>query len=149
MEFPKYIPSDFIDVSKQLPPEVRKDIIPGSVAPSIQLAQPNRFLSRPHINGMCILSFALNGHTMRLQEMQHRQKGRSVIGDDTRQDGLLLLRLDLTLGPSFLGSKPPSKIDILKNRYPQGRVGPRKTLLYQSAHRLLKYLFTACLAKSL
>lgn len=54
---------------------------------------------------MCILSFALNGHTMRLQEMQHRQKGRSVIGDDTRQDGLLLLRLDLTLGPSFLGSR--------------------------------------------
>ena len=101
--------SDFVDVSKQPPPEVRKDIIPGSVDPSLRLAQPNRFLSRPHINGMCILSFALNGHTMRLQEMQHRQKGRSVIGDDTRQDGLLLLRLDLTLGPSFLGSKPPEK----------------------------------------
>ena len=29
--------------------------------------------------------------------MQHRQKGRSVVGDDTRQDGLLLLRLDFTL----------------------------------------------------
>ena len=76
----------------------------SSLAPSLLLhltgaAKPPP--SRPHINGMCILSFALNGHTMRLQEMQHRQKGRSVIGDDTRQDGLLLLRLDLTLGDLY------------------------------------------------
>ena len=53
-------------------------------------------LPSPHVDGMCILSFSLHIHPVRLQKMQDRQKGAGILRDHTGQNGLLLFGLDFT-----------------------------------------------------
>lgn len=67
----------------------------------------------PHVDRMCILSFSLDMHPVRLQEVQNWQKGAGIFRDHAGENGLLLFGLNLTLVGDWW---PTERTQIHQNR---------------------------------